>query len=141
MKTLIILILSINTALACQLSIPESYIPTFLNPPVSGHYEKCEDKPEEKCYCVDNVDPWTAELVTEFEQDELGINIEKKVLKESPEKKAAIKAKKLAEKVAENEKKERRKLAKEALKNMDIEGATTVAKLKAIVKLLLEAQE
>jgi hypothetical protein len=50
-------------ALACQLSIPESYIPTFLNPPVSGGYMKCEEKPEEKCFCVEAVDPWTSELV------------------------------------------------------------------------------
>lgn len=52
-----------NFAQACQLSIPESYVPTFLNPPVSGHYEKCEEKPEEKCFCVDEVDPYTSELV------------------------------------------------------------------------------
>jgi hypothetical protein len=45
---------------ACKLSIPESYIPTFLSPPVSGHYQKCEDKPEEKCHCVEDVDPWTS---------------------------------------------------------------------------------
>lgn len=62
MKYLILFILSINTALACKLSIPESYIPTFLNPPVSGHYEKCEDKPNEKCHCVEAIDPWTSEL-------------------------------------------------------------------------------
>jgi hypothetical protein len=53
----------IATAKACQLSIPESYVPTFLNPPVSGHYIKCEEKPDEKCFCVDSVDPWTSELV------------------------------------------------------------------------------
>lgn len=52
--------LNISTALACQLSIPESYIPTFLNPPVSGHYMKCESEP---CHCVDSVDPWTYELI------------------------------------------------------------------------------
>ena len=50
-------------SLACQLSIPESYVPTFLNPPISGHYMKCEDKPEEKCFCVDSVDPYISELV------------------------------------------------------------------------------
>lgn len=62
MKYLITLILSINTALACRLSIPESYVPTFLNPPVNGHYEKCEDKPEEKCHCVETIDPWASKL-------------------------------------------------------------------------------
>jgi hypothetical protein len=63
MKHLIILSFLINSALACQLSIPESYIPTFLAPPVSGAYMKCEEKPQEKCFCVDEVDPWTSELV------------------------------------------------------------------------------
>ena len=49
-----------NFAQACQLSIPESYVPTFLNPPVSGPYMKCESEP---CHCVDNVDPYISELV------------------------------------------------------------------------------
>lgn len=66
MKYLIIFILSIQSVMACQLSIPESYVPTFLNPPVQGHYQKCEDKPEDKCICVEKADPWTSEL-----QDEL----------------------------------------------------------------------
>ena len=35
-------------------------MPTFLNPPVSGHYQKCESEP---CHCVDNVDPYISELV------------------------------------------------------------------------------
>lgn len=64
MKTLIIfttLYMSmIFQSLACQISIPESYVPTFLNPPVSGHYMKCESEP---CHCVDNVDPYISELV------------------------------------------------------------------------------
>jgi hypothetical protein len=38
-------------------------------------------------------------------------------------------------------KESKKKAAKEAMKNLDIEGATTVAKLKAIVKALIEAQE
>ena len=63
MKYLIILILSINTALACKLSIPERDVSRFLNPPVSGHYLKCEDYPEDKCHCVESVDPWSAELI------------------------------------------------------------------------------
>ena len=46
--------------MSCQLSIPESYVPTFLNPPVSGHYEKCESEP---CHCVDKINPYFAELV------------------------------------------------------------------------------
>lgn len=63
MKYLVLLVLSINTALACRLSIPESYVPTFLNPPVVGKYMSCEDAPAEKCHCVDSVNSWYAELV------------------------------------------------------------------------------
>ena len=63
MKYLVLIILSINTSLACQLSIPESYVETFLNPPVIGHYEKCEKGQAKKCFCVDAIDPWQAELV------------------------------------------------------------------------------
>lgn len=66
MATFILVVLfitGISDAISCKLSIPESYVPTFLNPPVSGHYEKCEDKPEEKCHCVEKIDPWSAELI------------------------------------------------------------------------------
>lgn len=35
----------------------------------------------------------------------------------------------------------KKKAAKEALKNLDIDGATTIAKLKAVVKALVEANE
>jgi hypothetical protein len=101
MKYLILLILSINTALACQLSIPEGYIPTFLNPPVSGHYQKC-DEAKEVCKCVDDVDPWISEYVTVFEQNELGVNIEKKVFRVSEAKKAAYEASKIAKEEAES---------------------------------------
>lgn len=134
MKYLLLSILSINTALACQLSIPESYVSTFLNPPVSGHYEKCTEEP---CHCVDNVDPYISELATVFEEDELGINIEKKVLRISKEKKAAHLAKIEQDKAKE----EAKKAAKAAIKTLDIDGATTIAKLKVIVKALIEAQE
>ena len=140
MKYLIIFILSINTALACQLSIPESYIPTFLNPPVSGHYEKCEDKPEEKCYCVDEINSWIAEFSTEITQDDLGINFETKVLKNSESKKAQRKAEKEAEKELELSNKAAKKALKQSIKN-DIKDATTVAKLRALVEKLIEAQE
>jgi len=42
---------------------------------------------------------------------------------------------------AEAEKDDKLKAAKKALKSVDIEGATTIAKLKPILKLLLDAQE
>ena len=135
----ILLAFSLNSK-ACQLSIPESYVPTFLNPPVSGHYEKCEDKPEEKCFCVDEVDPYTSELITEITQDDLGINVETKVLKNSEVKKAALEAKKQAEKELELSNKAAKKALKQSIKN-DIKDATTVAKLRALVEKLIEAQE
>jgi hypothetical protein len=65
-KYLILLILSINSAIACNLSIPESYIPTFLNPPVIGAYETCESKPNETCHCVDNINSWYSSFVPEI---------------------------------------------------------------------------
>lgn len=67
MKYLILFILSINTALACKLSIPERDVARFLAPPVSGHYLKCEDYPEDKCHCVEAIDPWVAELIDNVE--------------------------------------------------------------------------
>lgn len=58
-----IVILFSSASMACQLSIPSTYIPTFLSPPVIGHYEKCEDRPLDRCVCVDGVDPWTSKVV------------------------------------------------------------------------------
>ena len=139
MKYLIIIILSINTALACQLSIPESYIPTFLNPPVSGHYLKCEAKPEEKCFCIDNVDPWTSDFVTEITQDDLGINVETKVLKQTEAKKASYEASLQAIKDAE----ELVIANKEALKascKEDIKTADTLEKLRSFYEKCFEVK-
>jgi hypothetical protein len=82
--SLTILAVACENAKACKLSIPESYIPTFLNPPVYGHYQKCEDKPEEKCHCVEKVDPWTADLI----DGELIPNPDKKFARELAEKNA-----------------------------------------------------
>jgi len=59
----LLLLITSTPALACKLSIPERDVSRFLNPPVSGHYLKCEDYPEDKCHCVENVDPWSAELI------------------------------------------------------------------------------
>jgi hypothetical protein len=66
MKNLIVclgLTVFATSTFACSVSIPESYVPTFLNPPVMGHYAKCESAPEEKCHCVDAVNPYISELV------------------------------------------------------------------------------
>lgn len=69
-------------AFACSLSIPERDVSRFLNPPVSGHYLKCEDYPEDKCHCVESIDPWSAELI----DGELVENSDKKFQKELREK-------------------------------------------------------
>lgn len=53
-------ITAISNSYACQISISESYVQTFLNPPVSGAYPKCESEP---CHCVDKINAWHAELV------------------------------------------------------------------------------
>ena len=184
MKTLIIftsLYMSMAfQSLACQISIPESYIPTFLAPPVSGHYQKCESEP---CHCVDNVDPYISELIdnevldyiaksnetsctdeidcdAKFIEISCSLDEEKiknyellnvyctkpiykidgKKLVESEEKKAAYKAARKAEKDLELDKKEAKKLLKLSIKE-DIKNATTVAKLKALIEKLIEAQE
>jgi len=62
----LLLLMCVTHSYACQLSIPESYVPTFLNPPVSGHYEKCESEP---CHCVDKINPYFAELVDNYVLD------------------------------------------------------------------------
>ena len=148
MKYLIIIAISFfiiySKVYACQLSIPESYVPTFLSPPVSGHYEKCKDKPEEKCFCVDEVDPWTSEMVTEITQDELGINIETKVLKKSEIKQAEREAIKEAKRIAKEAKiavKEANKVELFALKKSDIDNMTVSQRNAVIFKLLNIVQE
>jgi hypothetical protein len=116
-----------GSVMSCQISIPESYVPTFLTPPVSGHYEKCEKEP---CYCVDNANPWTSEFVTEFKQDELGINIETKVFKVSPSRKAAYEAHLLEVKLAEEAEIANKAAAKARIMTFEFKG-TSNAVLKA----------
>lgn len=79
---IILALISIDS-FACQFSIPESYVPTFLNPPVSGHYEKCDSEP---CHCIDTVNPWTYALIDEV--DELEIYTGNKILVESQQRKS-----------------------------------------------------
>jgi hypothetical protein len=73
---------------------------------------------------VDEVDPWTSDFVTEITQDDLGINIETKVLKNSESKKALRQAEKEAEKLADDEKKVKRKAAKDKVKAFKFKGST-----------------
>lgn len=128
--TVTLLFFAFNSS-ACQLSIPESYIPIFLAPPVSGHYVKCEELPKEPCVCVDDVDPWTAVKVDEV--DEAGIYTGRVLLRSSPVKKAAKEAKEKAEKDAEIAVKELKGTRKDRAAK-----AKTIAELKAIVLELLE---
>jgi hypothetical protein len=65
MKNIFFILLFVLTtfeALSCETSIPVSYVPTFLAPPVVGAYQKCDARPEEQCLCIDNVSPYYAEL-------------------------------------------------------------------------------
>ena len=50
-------------ATACKLSIPDRDVARFLAPPTVGHYLKCEDYPEDKCHCVESLDPWSTDLI------------------------------------------------------------------------------
>jgi hypothetical protein len=85
MKNLIYIFFFVSfPALACQLSIPERDIARFLAPPVSGHYLKCEDYPDDKCICVENIDPWATDLI----DDELVYNSDKAFARENSEKAA-----------------------------------------------------
>jgi len=68
------------------------------------------------------------------------MKIDGKKLQHNDAKKAAYEADLLNKATLENQKISKKKAAKEALKEMDIEGVTTIAKLKAIVKTLIEAQ-
>jgi hypothetical protein len=122
---------------ACELLIePESI--EGEEPKPFSKYQDCDDKftalvcdkgeavknyDELEVYCVKNV-----------------MKTEKKLVN-SPVKKAAHEALKTAKEKEIKDKESKINAAKEALKNADIDGATTIAKLKVIVKALLEAQE
>ena len=113
------------SAEACKLSIPESYVPTFLNPPVSGHYKKCEEATKEKCVCVENVDPWATDLI----DGELVPNSDKKFAREHSEKVAR-----------DNEKlkEESRKAAKDRVKVLDLSKTLTTKQLTDALKDIQE---
>jgi hypothetical protein len=136
MKYLLALLITFPV-FACQISIPLSYVPTFLNPPVSGHYKKCEEAPEEECLCAD-VNPYTAVLADEM--DEAGIYTGRKILIEDGAKKAAHEAAQAAKAQAEAQKAQAKALACQNLENSNIDSANTIASLKAIVKLMRECK-
>ena len=123
MKKLLFIALTLYpfASFACKLSIPESYIPTFLTPPVSGHYKKCEEAPEEKCVCVESVDPWSTDLI----DGELVQNSDKKFARDLKVKNEAE-----AEKISE----EKRKLAKDRVKLLDLSKTLTTKQLTDALK-------
>lgn len=114
------LLITSTPAFACKLSIPERDVARFLAPPVSGHYLKCEDYPEDKCHCVENVDPWA----TDYIDGELIANPDKKFARE------------LAEKNAEDAKKAK----EEKCKNFVYKG-TTIAQLRQELNESLECRK
>lgn len=128
MKYFFLTLLFIQSSLACQISIPESYIPIFLNPPVSGAYKACELAPEDPCHCVEKIDPWSAELIDET--DEAGIYTGKKILQNSPIKKAALDAIKETERV-------NAEIKAEAEKNFTFKG-TTILQIRTELNAYLE---
>ena len=69
------------------------------------------------------------------------MKIDGKKLVENKAKKKAYESAQEALMQAEKLKADKRQAAKAALKSIDIDGATTIAKLKAIVKTLIEEQE
>lgn len=118
MKYLITILLLLTTTIsswACEMSIPLSYTPTFLAPPVSGHYLKCDAKPDEQCLCIDDVNPWYAELVDE--QDESGNVIGKKLINSGVKRDAYLAAQAAAAQVAAQEAQEKEQACK-AIKQM-----------------------
>lgn len=126
----IILLLITFPVFACQIQVPTSEAQRIIEAMPNGvpPLWSCADKPDDTCHCADNT-------VWEYAE------IKDDVLQDSPEKKAAHEAKLEADKLAEDTKQAKRKAAKDTLKGVDIDGATTIAKLKVIVKALLEAQE
>lgn len=125
MKYLIILLITFPV-FACQNMIPTSEAQRYIEAMPNGvpPLYSCSDKPEEKCHCVDEVIWEEADFITEITQDDLGINVESKVLKNSESKKALRKAEKEAQKLIEDEKKAVKKAAKIKVKSFKFKGST-----------------
>ncbi len=142
MIKLFLLFLSFNAF--AQNSIPESEVIKAINLEPNAGSVTCEQLPNEKCYDYTGID-WTfAELVTEITQDELGINVETKVLKLSEVKKAEREAIREAKRIAKEAKiaqKEANKAELFALKKSDIDNMTVSQRNAVIFKLLNIVQE
>lgn len=125
MKFLIILLITFPV-FACSNKIPTSEAQRYIEAMPNGvpPLYSCADKPEEECICVDEIIWEQADFVTEITQDDLGINIEKKVLKNSEAKKAQRQAEKEAQKLADDDKKAKRKAAKDKVKGFKFKGVT-----------------
>lgn len=131
MKFLTLIIFSLMSwdTFSCQILVPTSEAKRVIQALPNGvpPLWSCADKPEEHCLCADGIVWEHAEIVTEITQDELGINIEKKVLKVSESKKEAYEAE-LQEKMAK----------KTELRSTDFTKITTISQLKALIHKLIE---
>ena len=118
MKYLFILLITFPV-FACKIQIPTSEAQRYIDALPNGVVPlwTCADKPEEDCLCVEDVVWEQAEIVTEFSRNDLGINIEKKSIKNS----ATKKAQKLIERDA---KKAKKITAKENIKAFKFKGNT-----------------
>lgn len=122
----IILLLTTFPVFACQIKVPTSeaqrYIEALPNgvPPLYS----CADKPDEDCFCADEIIWEQAEIATEITQDDLGINVETKVLKNSESKKALRQAEKEAKELEQEEKKAKKQAAKDKVKAFKFKGNT-----------------
>lgn len=125
MKYLIILLITFPV-FACQNMVPTSEAQRYIDALPNGvpPLYSCADKPGEQCHCVDEIIWEQADFITEITQDDLGINIETKVLKNSEAKKAQRQAEKEAQKIIEDDKKAAKKAAKIKVKSFKFKGVT-----------------
>lgn len=138
MKYLFLILISFP-AIACNNFIPHSEMLKAIALEPNAGTITCAQLPEEECYCFDGINWEYAELVTEITQDDLGINVETKVLKQTEAKKAAYEASLQAIKDAE----ELVIADKEALKascKEDIKTADTLEKLRSFYEKCFEVK-
>lgn len=123
----LLILLSFKSFAECTHFEPYSVVePLTRGIPTPG--PSCKEAPEEKCFCVEGI-IWDYAEIVDGE------------LVNSETKKARVETERLNKESVRKAKEAKIATAKEALKNADIEGATTIAKLKVILKLLIDSQE
>lgn len=133
MKYLLLLLISFN-------ALGAGWFPVGKEGAITVYVEQsaCLEKEGQECFDIEFCPIDECILIDEV--DDIGVYTGKKLLRHSPVRKAAKEAKEQDEKDAEIVKKEKRKADKAAIKE-DIKNANTVAKLKALVEKMIEAQE